>query len=130
MPKAAFLIPASPTRAFFAQVAAFSLALSRLGWHQWEPSLQVYMGGEVDTEALRDWLPHMRDVATVFVPAAVSDATPWYYAQIDALYRWAPREADVLVRMDADTLPVGNIEDLLDYVAETNCIAGVIGHFP
>jgi hypothetical protein len=130
MPKAAFLIPASPTRAFLAQVAAFSLALSRRGWHHWEPSLHVCMGGEVDTEAFRDWLPHMRDVATVFVPAAVSDATPWYYAQIDALYRWAPREADVLVRMDADTLPVGDIEDLLDYVAEKNCIAGVIGHFP
>src|SRR5205814_1986837 len=27
-------------------------------------------------------------------------------AQIDGLFRWAPHDADVLVRMDADTLPV------------------------
>jgi hypothetical protein len=129
MPKAAFLIPASPTRAFLAQIAAFSLALSRLDWHRWEPSLHVCMGGEPDTAAFRDWLPHLRDVATLFVPASVSENTPWYYAQIDGLYRWAPRDADVMVRMDADTLPVGGIEDLLDYVAETRAIAGVIAHF-
>jgi Glycosyltransferase 61 len=130
MPKVAFLIPASPNRGFFSQIAAFSLALSWLDWHRWEPSVHVCMGGEPDTEALRDWLPYLRDVATLLVPASVSEAIPWYYAQIDALYRWAPRDADVLVRMDADTLPVGDIEDLLDYVVERRCIAGVISHFP
>ena len=128
MPKVAFVIPASPTRAFFAQIAAISLALGRLAWRDWEPSLVMCLGGEPDAEALRDFLPYLRDVATVFVPPALAEATPWYFAQYDALHRWAPRDADVVVRMDADTLPVGDFEDLLDHVARTGCIAGVIAH--
>lgn len=129
MPKVAFLIPASPVRAFYSQIAAFSLAVSRLNWHRWEPTVHVCMGGEPDIEAFRDWLPHLPDVATVFVPASVSASTPWYFAQYDGLHRWAPRDADVVVRTDADTLPVGDLEDLLDHVAETGSIAGVIAHF-
>ena len=84
MPKAALLIPASPTRAFLAQIAAFSLALGRLNWRRWEPSLHVCMRGEPDTEAFRDWLPHLRDVATVFLPAAVSDNIAAEFAKLHA----------------------------------------------
>src|SRR5262245_38347587 len=129
MRKVSILIPASPVRAFFSQVAAFQVALRRIIWRQWEPSLMVCMGGELDADALRDWRPYLRDVSTLFVPDSFSENDPFFYAQIDGLFRWAPNDVDVLVRMDADTLPVGGFEDVLDHVVETASIAGVMAHF-
>jgi glycosyltransferase involved in cell wall biosynthesis/capsular polysaccharide biosynthesis protein len=127
--KVAFLIPGSPVRPFFAQIAAFRLALSKLRWTHWQPHVFVCMGGEVDGEALAQWRPYLHDVPIVLVPPAVTEANPHYYGQIDELYRSAPTDADVYVRMDADTLPVGDLEDLLDFVVDRNSIAGVMAHF-
>jgi hypothetical protein len=129
MPKVAFLIPGSPSQAFLSQVAAFRLALGRLRWTRWEPSVTACLGGTPDIAAFDRWAPHLAEVATLLVPAAEVAATPHHYAQIDALYRWAPRDADVLVRLDADTIPVDDLEDVLDHVAEEGCIAGVIAHY-
>jgi 2-polyprenyl-3-methyl-5-hydroxy-6-metoxy-1,4-benzoquinol methylase len=129
MKKVAILIPASPNLAFFSQIAASALALSRLDWQRWEPTVYAFLGGEPDFAALEAW-PYLRDTMMTFVPASLSEAHRFYYAQIDSLFRCAPVDADVLVRMDADTLAVRNFEDLLDYVAETNSVAGVTAHFP
>ena len=41
-----------------------------------------------------------------------------------------PAEADVLLAMDADTLPVDVLEPVLEQVRETGAIAGVIAHYP
>jgi hypothetical protein len=128
MPKVAFLIPASPARSFFSQIAAFAFALKRLPWKRWEPSVLVCLGSEPDDGSLAEWRPHLNDVAFVSVPKS-HENIPWFYAQIDGVFRWAPRDADVLVRVDADTLPVGDFEDVLDYVWEQNAIAGVMAHF-
>ena len=87
------------------------------------------MGGELDTNAFEEWQPYLRDVTIIFAPKSHSESIPFYYAQIDGLFRWAPLDADVLVRMDADTLPVGDLEDLLDHVVDTASIAGVMAHF-
>lgn len=129
MPKVVFLIPASPSRAFFAQIAAFNAALRELTWDRWQPSVLVCLGGEPDSTALEEWWPYLRDVTMVFAPRSQWETTPFFYAQIEGLLRWAPRDADVFVRMDADTLPVGDLEDVLDHVAETTSIAGVMAHF-
>ncbi len=130
MKKVAILIPASPNLAFFSQIAASALALRRLDWQRWEPTLYAFLGGEPDFAALEAWRPYLRDTMMTFVPASLSDAHRFYYAQIDSLFRCAPVDADVLVRMDADTLAVQNFEDVLDYVAATNSVAGVTAHFP
>jgi hypothetical protein len=129
MPKVSFLIPASPTRGFFSQIAAFNTALDRLTWSHWQPSILVCMGGQLDTSAYEEWQPYLRDVTIIFAPRSDSEKILFYYAQIDGLFRWAPLDADVLVRMDADTLPVGDLEDVLDHVIETTSIAGVMAHF-
>ena len=129
MPKVTFLIPASLSRAFLSQIAAFNLALSRLTWDRWQPNLLVCMGDNLDSNALTEWRPHLRNVAIVFAPRSHSETTGSFYAQIDGLFRWAPEDADVLVRMDADTLPVDGFEDVLDYVSHTKSIAGVMAHF-
>ena len=60
-------------------------------------------------------------------PRAAQDGA--YDGQIDELYRAAPVDADVLVRADADVLPVANLEPLLDFVLERSAIAGVTGHY-
>jgi hypothetical protein len=130
VPKVCFLIPASPNGPFFSQIAAFSAALSRLPWANWEPSVSVCLGEDLDASALERWHPYLGDVALTLVPASITRRNSFWYGQIDSLYRWAPRDADVLVRMDADTLPVGDLEDVLDFVMANNCIAGVMAHFP
>ncbi len=129
MPKVCFLIPASPTRGFFSQIAAFCAALTKLHWSRWEPSVLVCLGDEPQPGALEEWRTPLREAALIFAPRSQWTAIPHYYAQIDGLFRWAPVDADALVRMDADTLPVGDLEDVLDHVAETSSIAGVMAHF-
>lgn len=52
------------------------------------------------------------------------------WAQCDASLLSAPRDADVLVSLDADTLPVSGFEEVLDHVMNTQSIAGVMAHFP
>ncbi len=42
----------------------------------------------------------------------------------------APPDADVLLAMDADTLPVDVLEPVLDDVWESGAVAGVIAHYP
>jgi hypothetical protein len=128
MRKVAFLIPASPSRAFLSQIAAFDMALRQLRWERWQPSVVVCMGGEPEWEEFDEWQPYLRDIVMIFAPRSHSESTKSYYAQIDGLFRWAPNDADVLVRMDADTLLVGDFEDVLDYVIEIGAIAGVIAH--
>ena len=64
----------------------------------------------------------------VFPASAATDAV--YDGPIDELYRAARADADVLVRADADALPVANLEPLLDFVFEQSAIAGVTAHYP
>jgi len=129
MRNVAILIPASPTAAFFSQIAAFSRALQSLKWAQWRPSIHITMGGDLDREALHQWLPHLDNVALTFLPATQCRAEG-IWAQYDGVFRNTPVEADVVLRMDADILPVGDFEEVLDRVADTGCVAGVIEHFP
>ena len=44
--------------------------------------------------------------------------------------RLAPRDADVILTLDADVLPVASLEDLLDSVVGSGSVAGVIAHYP
>jgi hypothetical protein len=129
MPQVRFLIPASPTHGFFSQIAAFKASLGKLTWKRWEPCISVCLGGAPDPAALEEWQPQLGEVTLFFAPDSEPEKNPFYYAQIDGLFRSAPQKADVFARMDADTLPVGDLEDLLDHVVETSSIAGVMAHF-
>ena len=129
MPRVAILIAASPTRAFFSQLAAFSLALRKITWSRWEPRVQVYFGGECDSAAYADWLPHLREIDVSWVSDA-RFAREGDWAQSDDVFRFAPRDVDVLLAMDADTLPVASLETVLDRVLETGSVAGTLAHYP
>ena len=129
--KVTFLVPASATPGFLSQIAALQLALRRLPWTRWQADIVVCFGGTAGLEAtfqLSRWLPYLADVTVVFPRKRATDAV--YDGQIDELYRAAPADADVLVRADADVLPVANLEPLLDLVLERSAIAGVTAHYP
>jgi hypothetical protein len=76
--------------------------------------VHVFLGGEPDLAAFEAWRPYLGNTMMTFVPASLSEAHRFYYAQIDSLFRCSRVDADVLIRTDADTLVVRNFEDLLD----------------
>jgi len=129
MPRVAIVIAASPTRAFYSQVAAFSLALRKIPWSRWEPNVHVYIGGEHDAAAHAEWRPHLREVEISWVSEA-RFAREGDWTQSDDAFRFAPRDVDVLLAMDADTLPVASLETVLDRVLETGSVAGTLAHYP
>ena len=129
MRKLAVLIPGSPTPAFYSQVAAFTLALRKLPWRRWEPTVYLYLAAIEDVAALEHWLPHLEDVQLVFASHARFDLHgDW--VQTDDRLSLAPRDADVFMAADADLLPVALFEDVLERVAESDSVAGVIAHYP
>ena len=129
MRKVAILIAASPTAAFYSQVAALSRRLRAFRWSHWEPSVHVYVGGDRERDPYGEWRPYLRDVEIAWTSESrFARAGDW--AQSDDAFRFAPRDADVLVAMDADTFPITSPEPLLDRVYDSNAVAGVIAHYP
>jgi hypothetical protein len=129
MRRVAVLVAASATTAFYSQVAVLRLALLRLRWSRWQPSVHVYVGGPLDSNALETWLPHL-DGVEIHWTSAARFARDGDWAQSDEVFISAPPDADVLLAMDADTLPVDVLEPVLEQVQETGAVAGVIAHYP
>jgi hypothetical protein len=127
VPKLAILIAGSPTAAFYSQVAAIVAALRALPWSRWEPAPHLYLGGDTDPAVLDRWRPHLVDVAVSLVaPSRFAREGDW--AQSDDVFNYAPRDADLLLAMDADVLPVGPLEEIVDVVAHGNVVAGTLAH--
>jgi hypothetical protein len=129
MRKVAIVVPASPNPRFLSRVAAFNLAMRRLAWSRWSPTLHLYLGGEPDIEAIHQWYPWFREVSIFLTPQTDFDRNG-IWAQADSVFSWRSCDADVIVAMDADTLPVRNFEDVLDRVADSRVVAGTIAHNP
>jgi hypothetical protein len=128
MPKACFLIAANLDAGFLSQVAVISRALRAAPRTRWETRILLCAGGDADPALIERWRPHLPDVDLVLVsPERFAQEGMW--AQSDDVFRLAPRDADVLVALDADTLPVAGLEPLLDEVLATGEVAGVIAHF-
>ena len=128
MNKVAFIVPISPTEGFFSQVAALNLALGALDWRRWNPSLHILVGGDLDVRTFQRWQPYLREASTILVPPA-QFAREGIWAQSDGVFRWIPGDADVIVAVDSDILPVGDLEGVLDRVVDTTSVAGVIAHY-
>jgi hypothetical protein len=127
--RVAILIAASPTSAFYSQIAALRLALRHLPWSEWQPSMHVYVGGPHDPGTLTEWSRHLDDVDIHWTsPARFAETGDW--AQSDDVFLDPPPDADAYLAMDADTFPVGSLEPVLDRVLEAQAVAGVIAHYP
>jgi len=129
MPKLSIVVPGSATAAFYSQIAATCIALRKLSWKRWEPSVHAFFGGNGKDTVFHEWASHLADVDIVRV-AARREAALGNWAQVDDAIRLAPRDADVVMSMDADTLPVASFEDMLDEVHGAGAIAGVMAHYP
>jgi len=128
VPKLAILIAGSPSAAFYSQVAASAAALRALPWSRWEPTLHLYLGGEVHPAEFDRWRPHLADVnVSLVAPSRFAREGDW--AQSDDVFNYAPRDADVLLAMDADVLPVGPLEEIADVVAHGAVVAGTPAHY-
>jgi len=129
MKRVAILVPASPSPGFYSQIAALSIALRTLAWEDWHPTLHLYFGGPFDRAVHARWLPHLGDADITWTSeerfSAIGD-----WAQSDDVFRCAPRDAQVILTLDADTFPVSSLVSVLDDVLERNVIAGVIAHYP
>jgi hypothetical protein len=79
--------------------------------------------------AYAEWRPRLRDVDIVW-SSEKRHEQEGDWAQCDEVMRLAPRDADVILTLDADIFPVASIEDLLDEVVETDSVAGVMAHYP
>ena len=90
--------------------------------------LYLYLGGGAEPGELDRWSPHLGDVAISQV-APSRFATEGDWAQSDDVFALAPRDADVLVAMDADVLPVGPLEEILEVVAADDVVAGTLAHY-
>lgn len=127
------MIAGSANAAFYSQVAAFNYALKRLTWTRWTPEIYVALGPRLADESFEDsfarWRQHLKDVTFSYVSESSWDEKD-NWAQVDASMLNAPRNADVYVSVDADTLPVGELETILDEIFGKNCIAGVMAHYP
>jgi hypothetical protein len=125
----AFLVAASPSAAFFSQVAVLRRALDRLSWTRWRCTLHVYVGGTPEPGTLDVWEPHLGGVDLHWSSADdVARDSDW--AQSDDVFRHPPEDADVLVTLDADTLPVRSLEPILDEVTGADVVAGTLAHYP
>jgi hypothetical protein len=127
--RVAILIAASPTDAFYSQVAALAMRLRALTWSRWQPSIHVHLGGDRDSDTYADWRPYLRDVEIVWT-SETRFALEGDWAQSDDAFRFAPRDVDLLVAMDADSFPIADLEPLFDRVLDTGAVAGVIAHYP
>ena len=129
MRNVAFLIAASPTDAFYSQIAALNARLRFLNWSKWRPSLHVFVGGDRRTDTVREWRSYLEGVRISWTEEE-RFAREGDWAQSDDVFRSVPSEADVLVTLDADTFPISGFESMLDRVAQTGAVAGVIAHYP
>jgi hypothetical protein len=129
MPRACFLIAANADSPFLSQVAAISRALRQLPWTRWQVNIVVCTGGDVEPGAIERWRPHLPDVDWVMLAPDHYARDPAWASSDDAL-RFARSDADVLVALDADTLPVANLEPVLDEVLADGVVAGLIAHLP
>ena len=129
MKHVAFLVAASPNAAFFSQIAVLRRAFDRLPWTRWDHTLHVYLGGTPEVGALDAWRPHL-DGVDLRWSTAEDEQRDGDWAQSDDVFRHAPAAADVLVALDADTLPVRSLEPILDEVVADDVVAGTLAHYP
>jgi hypothetical protein len=125
----AILVAASPTDAFYSQVAALTRRLQALTWTRWRFSVHLYLGGDRDGDPYPAWRPYLRDVEITWA-SETRFALDGDWAQSDDAFRFAPRDADLLVAMDADTFPIADLEPLFDRVLDAGAVAGAIAHYP
>ncbi len=131
MPRLEFRMPMSPSAGFYRQARLFRFALDRLGGDYEKALLTVTVGDNPDMEAVmreNTWSKD-RNVRWLPVPRAIFDE---FGIHGTADYRYIPAsDADIVLMVDADTVLVRPIDDLLDRIdADAAVLYGHMAHYP
>lgn len=122
-----FLIAGSPNAAFCSQIAMFKRGLDYLGPPYSTAWVTAIFGDGEITQLPNDWARHMQDIETVFVETA--DFRRYNaFAQGDMRFEFVDRHADVVLMIDADTLLLRPIPELLELSLAQPALRGLIAH--
>lgn len=125
--KLEFLIPASPTPAFFSQVAMFRLALDRLGGPYAGARVVCVFGDAEVCMVPAPWDIWMEREDIQWVPIADFERDG-YLAQVYRRFDLLDTSADLAVLCDADVLPVRPFGSEVLSLIDEQAVGGVIAH--
>src|ERR1051326_8763143 len=128
MLKLDFLIPASPTDAFFSQIALFRLALDALGEIYRKARVVAVLGCEAITAIPSRWDPYLERVEVVWADPG-DFKRRGYRAQGDLRFERFRPDADLVVLCDADTVFMRPWLGLAETLAREPRLAGGIAHY-
>lgn len=92
-----------------------------------KPQIIAVFGDTPDDGSYGIWRPHVESVVKLFLPREQSLAGD-YMRQVDWRFRVVPADTDVAIFCDADTIIVGDIEEMALVVSAEQSVAGVIAH--
>ena len=124
-----FLIPGLPNDSFCGQIAMFRRALDHLGGIYKRAPVIAVLGDEETQELPERWRPHFDRIITHYVPPEDLAAHGLLFIG-DARWTCFPKDCDVVIFSDADTMVLRPIDDLLKQLKMAPAIAGVIAHCP
>jgi hypothetical protein len=123
-----FVIPASPTDAFFSQIAMFRLALDALGDSYREARLVAVFGDSRIAPLPDRWKPHFDRIDVEWADPGVFERIG-YRAQSERRFEVFRPDADIVVSCDADTLLIRPFEPEVIAAARRGVLGGVIAHY-
>lgn len=122
-----FLIAGSPNAAFCSQIAMFKRGLDHLGPPYSTARLTAVFGDDLITALPSNWVSHMQGIETVFADTA--DFIRYNaFAQGDLRFDLVDPEADVVLMVDADTLLMRPVPELLEQSLARPALRGMIAH--
>jgi hypothetical protein len=126
--KLEFLIPGSPTPAFFSQTAMFRLALDALGGIYEQARVVLCLGNPPAATVPTRWQPHLRRIEVAHAPPELCrvNGGPGAFR-----YELLDPSCDLAFLCDADTLPMRPLDPVvLQRFVDRPAIRGVIAHYP
>lgn len=129
-PKICFHFPASPTDAFFSQIAMFKLSLDALGGVYKQADIIITFGDEQIRPIPDRWKFLLEKKVIINWAAPTEYLLKKYHAQGDAQWIYDHGNYDYVCIVDADVLIVRPIDDLLTNMLQDPAITGTIAHYP
>lgn len=125
-----FSIPASPTDAFYSQVAMFRLALDSFGGIYKKAHIILSLGNETIEPISNRWLDHLGVNTMLYWTDTSLFLDIGQLAQGNNRWNHNYDNYDLIIFSDADTILIKPINELLLQVMKKNLVAGVIAHYP
>lgn len=123
-----FVIPASPTDAFFSQIAMFRLGLDALGGEYRNARVVAVFGDSRITPVPHKWRAHFERIDIEWADPSLFERFR-FRAQSDRRFEIIRPDADIAVSCDADTLLIRPFEPTIVDAIINGELGGVIAHY-